>query len=323
MRDPRADTGSRRNAAAARTAAEADADEILEDERHREGRLLAKWRARVKEQDVAPRAVLAFANRFAEDVCDAFSGKEHRSSLASLAARLCTRGGRDFLIPQRRRRALAASDRRFLACQRRFCQRLRNLGPDEVARLVGATPPASYDAHPIQPLRVLDDLGQPPARLVEAVFEAFARITRSSTVMGAEDVLGLAVHALATGDDGPMRPSTGLYVARVYGVRDPALCDSGRDAEAKYLLTTLEAAVAAVAALGASEEATSTTEPETEHDDDDAISTEVDFAALAAEADADAYEGDDVSLRELGKWLSTESAREDTVDLLRDEGWVR
>ncbi len=120
-----------------------------------------------------------------------------------------------------------------------------------------------------------------------------------------------------------MRPSTGLYVARVYGVRDPALCESGRDAEAKYLLTTLEAAVAAVAALGASEEATSTTEPETEHDDDDAISTEVDFAALAAEADADAYEGDDVSLRELGKWLSTESAREDTVDLLRDEGWVR
>ena len=200
---------------------------------------------------------------------------------------------------------------------------MRNLGPDEVARLVGATPPASYDAHPIQPLRVLDDLGQPPARLVEAVFEAFARITRSSTVMGAEDVLGLAVHALATGDDGPMRPSTGLYVARVYGVRDPALCDSGRDAEAKYLLTTLEAAVAAVAALGASEEATSTTEPETEHDDDDATSTEVDFAALAAEADADAYEGDDVSLRELGKWLSTESAREDTVDLLRDEGWVR
>ena len=323
LRDPRADTSSRRNAAAARKAAEADADEILEDERHREGRLLAKWRARVKEQDVAPRAVLAFANRFAEDVCDAFSGKEHRSSLASLAARLCTRGGRDFLIPQRRRRALAASDRRFLACQRRFCQRLRNLGPDEVARLVGATPPASYDAHPIQPLRVLDDLGQPPARLVEAVFEAFARITRSSTVMGAEDVLGLAVHALATGDDGPMRPSTGLYVARVYGVRDPALCDSGRDAEAKYLLTTLEAAVAAVAALGASEEATSTTEPETEHDDDDATSTEVDFAALAAEADADAYEGDDVSLRELGKWLSTESAREDTVDLLRDEGWVR
>ena len=142
-------------------------------------------------------------------------------------------------------------------------------------------------------------------------------------MMGAEDVLGLAVHALATGDDGPMRPSTGLYVARVYGVRDPALCDSGRDAEAKYLLTTLEAAVAAVAALGASEEATSTTEPETEHDDDDATSTEVDFAALAAEADADAYEGDDVSLRELGKWLSTESAREDTVDLLRDEGWVR
>ena len=46
LRDPRADTGSRRNAAAARTAAEADADEILEDERHREGRLLAKWRAR-------------------------------------------------------------------------------------------------------------------------------------------------------------------------------------------------------------------------------------------------------------------------------------
>ena len=84
---PRADTSSRRNAAAARTAAEADADEILEDERHREGRLLAKWRARVKDQDVAPRAVLAFANRFAEDVCDAFSGKEHRASLASLAAR--------------------------------------------------------------------------------------------------------------------------------------------------------------------------------------------------------------------------------------------
>ena len=46
LRDPRADTSSRRNAAAARTAAEADADEILEDERHREGRLLAKWRAR-------------------------------------------------------------------------------------------------------------------------------------------------------------------------------------------------------------------------------------------------------------------------------------
>ena len=322
LRDPRADTSSRRNAAAARTAAEADADEILEDERHREGRLLAKWRARVKDQDVAPRAVLAFANRFAEDVCDAFSGKEHRSSLASLAARLCTRGGRDFLIPQRRRRALAASDRRFLACQRRFCQRLSDCTPEEVVRLVGATPPPCYDAHPMQPLRVLDDLGQPPARLVEAVFEAFARITHSSNVMGAEDVLGLAVHALAT-SDGPMRPSTGLYVARVYGVRDPALCESGRDAEAKYLLTTLEAAVAAVAALGASEEATSTTEPETEHDDDDAISTEVDFAALAAEADADAYEGDDVSLRELGKWLSTESAREDTVDLLRDEGWVR
>ena len=322
LRDPRADTSSRRNAAAARTAAEADADEILEDERHREGRLLAKWRARVKDQDVAPRAVLAFANRFAEDVCDAFSGKEHRSSLASLAARLCTRGGRDFLIPQRRRRALAASDRRFLACQRRFCQRLSDCTPEEVARLVGATPPPCYDAHPMQPLRVLDDLGQPPARLVEAVFEAFARITHSSNVMGAEDVLGLAVHALAT-SDGPMRPSTGLYVARVYGVRDPALCESGRDAEAKYLLTTLEAAVAAVAALGASEDATSTTEPETEPEVDDAISTEVDFAALAAEADADAYEGDDASLRELGRWLSTESAREDTVDLLRDEGWVR
>ena len=86
--------------------------------------------------------------------------------------------------------------------------------------------------------------------------------------MGAEDVLGLAVHALATGDDGPVRPSTGLYVARVYGVRDPALCDSGRDAEAKYLLTTLEAAVAAVADLGASEEATSTTEPETDVNDE-------------------------------------------------------
>ena len=278
--------------------------------------------ARVKEQDVAPRAVLAFANRFAEDVCDAFSGKEHRSSLAA-AARLCTRGGRDFLIPQRRRRALAASDRRFLACQRRFCQRLRNLGPDEVARLVGATPPASYDAHPIQPLRVLDDLGQPPARLVEAVFEAFARITRSSTVMGAEDVLGLAVHALATGDDGPMRPSTGLYVARVYGVRDPALCDSGRDAEAKYLLTTLEAAVAAVAALGASEEATSTTEPETEHDDDDATSTEVD-SRRARGRGRRRREGDDVSLRELGKWLSTESAREDTGSTCcATAGWVR
>ena len=322
LRDPRADTSSRRNAAAARTAAEADADEILEDERHREGRLLAKWRARVKDQDVAPRAVLAFANRFAEDVCDAFSGKEHRASLASLAARLCTRGGRDFLIPQRRRRALAASDRRFLACQRRFCQRLSDCTPEEVARLVGATPPPCYEAHPMQPLRVLDDLGQPPARLVEAVFEAFARIAHSSNLMGAEDVLGLAVHALAT-SDGPMRPQTGLYVARVYGVRDPALCESGRDAEAKYLLTTLEAAVAAVAALGASEDATSTTEPETEPEVDDAISTEVDFAALAAEADADAYEGDDVSLRELGRWLSTESAREDTVDLLRDEGWVR
>ena len=56
---------------------------------------------------------------------------------------------------------------------------------------------------------------------------------------------------------------------------------------------------------------------------DDGAPEDVDFAALAAEADADAYEGDDVSLRELGKWLSTESAREDTVDLLRDEGWVR
>ena len=175
----------------------------------------------------------------------------------------------------------------------------------------------------MQPLRVLDDLGQPPARLVEAVFEAFARITHASNVMGAEDVLGLAVHALATGEDGPMRPSTGLYVARVYGVRDPALCESGRDAEAKYLLTTLEAAVAAVADLGASEDATSTTEPETEPEVDDGAPEEVDFAALAAEADADAYEGDAVSLRELGRWLSTESAREDTVDLLRDEGWVR
>ena len=70
-------------------------------------------------------------------------------------------------------------------------------------------------------------------------------------------------------------------------------------------------------------DATSTTEPETEPEVDDGAPEEVDFAALAAEADADAYEGDAVSLRELGRWLSTESAREDTVDLLRDEGWVR
>lgn len=320
LSNPKADTAERRTAAQRRSAAEADGDEVLEDERHREGRLLSKWRARVA-GDAAPRAILAFSNRFAEDVGDAFGGIQHRAALASLAARLCTRGGRSFLVPRRRLKALAASDRRFHEARQRVRTRLRNLPRADVERLVGCQAPQRYDDHPAAALRVLDDLSQPPARLVEAVFECFARIACQSSVMGAEDALGLAVHALATGNDGPARPSTGLYVARVYGVRDPALRAGDRDAEAKYLLTTLEAAVAAVVELGdgdrPKDSETSATEDETDPYE------EVDFAALAAEADADAGAGDDPSLGELGAWLGSERAREDTVDLLRDEGWVR
>jgi len=320
LSNPKADTAERRTAAQRRSAAEADGDEVLEDERHREGRLLSKWRARVA-GDAAPRAILAFSNRFAEDVGDAFGGIQHRAALASLAARLCTRGGRSFLVPRRRLKALAASDRRFHEARQRVRTRLRNLPRADVERLVGCQAPQRYDDHPAAALRVLDDLSQPPARLVEAVFECFARIACQSSVMGAEDALGLAVLALATGNDGPARPSTGLYVARVYGVRDPALRAGDRDAEAMYLLTTLEAAVAAVVELGdgdrPKDSETSATEDETDPYE------EVDFAALAAEADADAGAGDDPSLGELGAWLGSERAREDTVDLLRDEGWVR
>ena len=106
---------------------------------------MAKWSALVKEQDVAPRAVLAFSNRFAEDVCDAFSGKEHRSSLASLAARLCTRG-RGGSTAEARAATGTESDSARAAGERlpRFSS--ANFAQEELGPLIGTAVLAHSDA---------------------------------------------------------------------------------------------------------------------------------------------------------------------------------
>ena len=94
--------------------------------------------------------------------------------------------------------------------------------------------------------------------------------------------------------------------------------------EAAYFLTTFDAAVAAVAKLGGETLAAADAGDDDDDDDDDDgpwVDGDDDFGALAEAAEA-RDGGDDAAMRDLGAWLGSHTALEDTVDLLRDEGWM-
>ena len=88
--------------------------------------------------------------------------------------------------------------------------------------------------------------------------------------------------------------------------------------EAAYFLTAFDAALAAVAKLGGE---TLAAEDAVDDGDDGLGDGDEDFGALAEEAAA-GDGGDDAAMRDLGAWLGSHTALEDTVDLLRDEGWM-
>ena len=291
LHDARAAPAARRAAAADRRSAEADGDEVLEDQREREGRLLARWRKRAAKNDASPSAVLGFCGSFGPRVEDAFRVDARRGAAArSLAFALATRGDRSRLVPRKKRDALAAADARFRERRRRAAARFAAASSTDAAALVGlsehvmkalpprtAPPPRRPDGPSFaEALAPFDDTTLAPAALIEAIFEAFRRLTAAAGAcsVGAEDCLGLAVLALVTDPRAPERPLSALYVSRVYGVRDPALIARDRDAEALYLVTTLDAAVAAVFQLGG--------------EAGDAVSADASGDAVSAKASGDA-----------------------------------
>ena len=52
------------------------------------------------------------------------------------------------------------------------------------------------------------------------------------------------------------------------------------------------------------------------------VCDDLDFGYLEVDDDAADGDGRDAALRDLGSWIGTHAALEDTLDLLRDEGWM-
>ena len=310
--------------------------EAVEDRREREGRLLGRWAARTRDAaargraSASPRAILGFGNFFGAQLCATFDvpNGPARVGVRAAASRAAARAlGRSLLVPRARAAELAARDGAYAA----FRARARAEIARDPAAAVGVDADlldgadARY-AGVRAALASLDDASAPPADLLDGAVAAVAEVAAAAgRPVGGDGLLGLVVFCLA-GADGPDRPFEAVYLLRVYGLRDARLA---LNAEAAYVVTVLDAAARAVARLGGADDDGG------EHFDDDGaaaappgaiVADDADdaaaFAGLAAEADARRCGDDDAAMADLGSWLGSHAALEDTVDLLRDEGWM-
>lgn len=298
-----------------------DFEEIVNDEREREGRLLARWLERSRDSACKPGEIRAFANYMAAAVAALLPVRAEEQAIdrvkgATLSVVL--RRAHGMLVTAERRSWLATTDADWCAARGRLADKLATQSPHETAQWLACNPRLVVDSAATSSL--LDGLDEDdPTLIAERLTGALNRLHDDANEalndsVSADDLLpALALALLSTTT--LRKPYADLYLAKTYADKTPEL---------DYFLTTFDAALAVIRDLAAEVRTSQNGCDDNPIDMDRRRSFDgANFRSTFGFGSEENDDEDDICImKELGDWINAQVAMEETMQLLSKEGWV-